>query len=373
MRIFLVGGGSGGPTSPLLAVAEAVFSTRRDAEFFLIGTRKGIEAKLLSAVSTPITYLTVPAGKWRRYFSLWNLFDVFKIVSGFAKSFYLLGKYRPDIVFGAGSYVQVPVCYAAFLRGIPVVIHQQDRQLLLATRLVAPIAKAVTISFVQNKELPTFSGLLGKIPKSKLISTGNPVRRNLLTGSVEEARKMFRLSDSFPTILVMGGSQGSAKINQILRAALPELVKYVQIIHVTGSKVKPTKRIELANYHAVGFLGPELKHAYAAADLVIGRGGMSTITELSFLGKPAILIPLPKSPQEENVEILAQLKCAIGVSEEVLTDELLIQLIRKILWNNELQRILSQNIHDIMPHDADKKIARLLVKLAKKGDPDATR
>ncbi len=363
MRIFLVGGGSGGATAPLLAVAEAVARLRPNAQFFLIGTRKGLETRLLAAETIPMQYLSIPAGKFRRYFSLKNLSDILKILAGFIKSFFLIKKYHPDIVFGAGSYVQVPLCWAAYFLGIPVVIHQQDRQLLLSTRLTAPAAEAVTMSFMQNKELPTFSGLFSKIPKSKLVLTGNPARADLRRGSSEEAVKIFGLNTNYPTILVMGGSQGSAKINRTVLEALSELVRYVQVIHVTGPLKKKTKLVAVPNYHAYDFLGPELKHAYAAADLVVARGGMSTITELSFLRKAAILVPLPKSPQEQNVEILTFLKSAVGVSEDFFTPDLLVKLVRKILWNREIQEALKKNVSQIMPQNASEQIAKLIIKI----------
>lgn len=362
MKIFLVGGGSGGATAPLLAVAEALVALKPKVQIFLIGTQKGLETKLLVATSVPVKYLTIPAGKFRRYFSLRNVIDPFKILAGFIKSLFLIRKYQPNVVFGAGSYAQVPLMWAAFFLRVAVVIHQQDRDLLLSTKLTAPVAKAVTISFAQNREIPTFSGLFSKIPKAKIFLTGNPARADLLKGSADEARRIFGLNDSFPTILVMGGSQGALKINQILLASLPELANYVQIIHVTGGKTARKKAVSHPNYFAYNFLGPELKHAYAVADLVIARGGMSTITELSLLSKPAILVPLPKSQQFGNVEILTFLKAAVGVSEELFTPDLLLKLVRKILWNRDIQQTLKKNISQIMPRDASYQIARLIIK-----------
>ncbi|MDP3741631.1 MAG: UDP-N-acetylglucosamine--N-acetylmuramyl-(pentapeptide) pyrophosphoryl-undecaprenol N-acetylglucosamine transferase [bacterium] len=362
MKIFLIGGGSGGATSPLLAVAETLAVLKPKSVFFLVGTKKGIETKLLEATPFPITYLSIPAGKLRRYFSFANFFDIFLIIAGFFKSFHLIKKYKPDLVFGAGSYVQVPMAWAAYFSGIPVVIHQQDRELLLSTKLTAMAAKFITISFVQNRELPTFSGLFSRVPKSKILLTGNPVRSDLFSGNASQGRQIFGLSEKYPTILVMGGSGGSAKINSALLSSLPELVKYVQIIHVTGGKFQKRKLFQDANYHPYDFLGPELKHAYAASDLIIARGGMSTITELSHLGKPSILIPLPNSPQIGNVEILSALKCTVALFEQFLEPDLLTKLVRKILWSQEIQEKLRNNIKQIMPHDANFQIAKIIIK-----------
>lgn len=369
MRIVLVGGGSGGATAPVLATAEALVKLNKQIELFLIGTKFGVETKLLQLSPLPIQHLIVPAGKWRRYFSFWNLVDLFKIILGFFKSFLILKKLRPAAIFGAGSYVQVPVSWAAFLLKIPVVIHQPDRELLLSTRLVLPIAKAVTISFASGEnKLPSFTGLFAKTAAKKTVLTGNPFRRELLQGKVLQARKIFNLNEDYPTLLVMGGSLGAEKINQTILRALPELSRYVQIIHLTGKKSSRTFHVRPdahSNYHPFEFLGPELRHAYTVADLVICRAGMSTITELAVLGKAAILIPLPQSPQEDNVRLLSHLKCAIGVFEEFLNPGLLVKLVRKVLWSREIQEVLKRNISQIMPRDADLKIAKILLKIAK--------
>lgn len=361
MKIFLVGGGTGGATAPVLAVAEALKKLKPASKFYLIGSN-GIERQMLKDLKAPVEYLSIPAGKWRRYFSLRNFFDIFKTAFGFLKTLFLIGKYRPDVVFGAGSYVQVPVAWAAFVRGVPVVAHQQDWDLLLSTRLVAPIASAVTVSFTYSgRELPQSSGLLKKVPKSKITVTGNPFRAEILGGSKANAIKTFNLNENFPTVLIMGGSTGSAKINEVTMAALPQLVNYVQIIHITGGRASDF--FSHPNYHQYEFLQGGLADAYAAADLVVCRAGMSTITELSALGKAALVIPLPNSPQEDNARLLAATQSAVGVFEESFNPDLLVKLVRKILWSKELQETLKKHIRIIFPKDADDKIAKLLIKI----------
>lgn len=363
MRVFLVGGGTGGPTAPLLAVAEALQKQKSDTEFFFVGTRRGVEKKILAGAGLKMRFFAIPAGKWRRYFSLLNITDIFKTLAGFAKALFLIKKYRPDIIFGAGSFAQVPVVLAGYIAKVPSVVHQQDFQLLLSTKLCAPFAKAVTVSFsYSGKGIPQSTGLFAKIPKSKIHVTGNPVRKDILGGSVRQAREIFGLNQNYPTVLVLGGGSGSARLNEVVRMALPELLKYVQVVHSTGGKnaVASTK---FANYHPFNFLGANLKHAYAVADLVVSRGGMSTISELSRLGKAAIVVPLPDSSQEENVQVLALLQFAVGVFEEFLTPELLLKLVRKILWSKEIQEGLRDGIKKFMPRDADRRIANLLLKI----------
>ncbi len=365
MRIFLVGGGTGGPITPLFAVAEEILKLSPKSTLYFVGTKKKVENKILEASRLSIQYLSILAGKWRRYFSLWNLTDLFKIFAGFLKSIYLIKKHKPDVIFGAGSYVQVPMAWAAFFAGVPVVAHQPDLDLLLSTRLVSPIATAITVTFdTSTKDFSEFSGLFKKIKKSKIVVTGNPVRQEILKGSLGQARKIFGLNADFPVLFVIGGSTGAANLNKIVLASLQELVKYVQVLHVTGGRVANQNLFEHPHYHAYDFLGQELKHAFAAADVVLSRGGMSTISELAALGKAAILVPLPRSPQEDNVRLLATLRAAVGVFEEFFTPDLLVALVRKILWSKEIQDTVRTNIKKLMPRDSGAQIAKLLLKTA---------
>ncbi len=363
MKVFLIGGGSGGAISPVFAVAEALNKLGKNIEFFLIGTKKGLDQKFLDNTILKINYLTIPAGKWRRYFSIRNFFDFFKIFFGFLKSLYLIKKLKPDIIFGAGSFVQVPVAWAGFLCRVPVVVHQQDFDLLLSTRLTAPVAKIVTTSFDASlKELPAFSGLFKKTKKSKFFWTGNPVRREVLDGSKPRATEIFGLNQNYPTVLITGGSTGSEKLNREVIKALPELVKYVQLIHVTGGRLKEKTNFKHEHYHPYDFLSRDLKHAYAVADMVICRAGMSTITELSHLEKAAVVVPLPRSAQEDNAKLLGYLNCAVVIFEEFFIPEMLIKVVRKVLWDQNMIGTLKNNIKMLIPRNADQRIAKLILK-----------
>lgn len=361
IKIFLAGGGSGGATAPVLAVAEAVADLQPGTELFLVGSR-GVEKKMIAGSPLRLQYLTIPAGKWRRYFSLVNFLDLFKTAAGFIKSLYLIRKYRPDIIFGAGSFVQVPLVWAGYFLRVPGVVHQPDMDLLLSTRLAAPVVRVITVSFSwSGKNLPVFSGLFKKIKKSKIQVTGNPVRREIFGGSLAQAQKTFRLNSDYPVMLVMGGSQGSAKLNEVILAAANELVKYLQIIHIKGSKGgKKEEDFEHPHYHAYDYLDADLKDAYAAADFVICRAGISTITELSALQKPAVVVPLPRSPQETNAQILAYTRSAVVVFEEFLNAELVVSLARKMLWQEDVRQIMQGNIRRLLPANADKKIAKII-------------
>src|SRR3989344_2723093 len=205
MIAFFIGGGTGGATAPVLAVGEALAKLHPGSRFYLIGNN-GIEKKMIAKNHLSFVYLSIPAGKWRRYFSLMNFVDLFKIFFGFIKSIRIISKYRPDVICGAGSFVQVPVAFAAYLKKVPIVIHQPDFQVLLSTRLVVPMARAVTVSFSgTEKDMPEFSGLFKKTKRSKIHTTGNPVRKEIFGGTKERAVKIFNLNGDYPVLLAMGG------------------------------------------------------------------------------------------------------------------------------------------------------------------------
>lgn len=368
MKIFMVGGGTGGPNAVIVAVAEKLANHKLKPILFFVGSRGGLDKKFTEGSRLFSGHFSIPAGKWRRYFSFKNLFDFFKIIAGFFKSLYLIKKLRPDLVFGAGSFVQVPMAWAAHLLGVPVVIHQQDYLPGLSAKLTVALARAVTTAFPDTiKEFHSSSGLFQRVRPDKFLCTGNPVRADILKGNAETGRKKFALNNSCPTILVTGGGMGAVKLNEAILKALPVLLKYVQVLHITGQKKEKVPRFSHENYHQFDFLQThDIKDAYAVSDLVISRGGMSAIAEISALRKPAILVPLPKSPQEINARILTIERCAVGVSEEYLKPELLVQIVRKIIWDKKVAETMRENLKKLMPLDAAQRIAEVISKVYNK-------
>lgn len=360
MRIVLAGGGSGGPVVPLLAVAEQIKKNHPKAEFLLIGTQSGPER--LMADKAGMAFMAIPAGKWRRYFSLANFITPVEVLRGFFRSRAILKDFRPDCILGAGSFVQVPVIWAAKTLSIPVVIHQQDLAVSLANRLCEFAASQITVSFEDS--LVSFSsglGLFYKKNKEKVVLTGNPFRAALKGASRDMAQKNFNLHPRLPTLLVMGGGTGAAFINKLIEKSLPELAKTVQIIHSTG--VSRGKAEQSENYRPYEFI-TDMASAYAAADIVLSRAGLSTITELSNLGKVSIIIPMPDSHQEINAFFLFQERAALVIDQNTLTPLVLINLIRKLLFDHKLQLELKENISKIMPKNSTEKIADIVIKLA---------
>lgn len=360
MKILLAGGGSGGPVAPLLAVAEEIKRTNPKAQFLLVGGKTG--PAIIMAKAAGIAFAGIDAGKWRRYFSLSNLVSPFLSAKGFFQAYKLIKSFKPDCVLGAGSFVQVPVIFAAKMQKIPVVIHQQDVVPGLANRLCQFWANKITVTFPDS--LIDFSsglGLFYKRQKEKIVLTGNPFRGGLKNSSKQLAQKYFNLDPAFPTLLVLGGGTGAEFLNSLIAEALPELSRVIQVIHSTGPhKGLPEKKAHYISYEFIS----EMAHAYMAADIVLCRAGLSTITELSNLGKVSIIIPIPDCHQEMNAFLLFRQQAAIVLDQMHTGPGGLIKVVRRLLFEYDLQQSLISNIQKIMPKNAAEKIADIVVKLA---------
>ena len=354
MRILLCGGGTGGSVTPLLAIAQQLREKDPKIEFLFLGTKKKHPEREL-AQGAGIPFRSIYAGKLRRYFSLKNIFDPIFVIFGIFQSFFILLKFRPNVVLSAGSFVAVPVVFSARILGIPCFIHQQDVVQGLANRLMGHLATKITVALRDSTK---------SFPLSIVIYTGNPIRMEILSAQKEESINFFHFTKETPTVLVLGGGTGSVKLNQILDKALPNLIKFCQVIHLTGGR-KGAENKNFPRYRTYEFLSQEMKYAYAAADLVISRAGMGVITELAALAKPAILIPLFKSHQEKNAQFFEKNKAVLVIRENVLTPELLIETASKLLSRKEEMQELGRNIHQFAKLDAAEKIAEEVLRFKK--------
>lgn len=359
MKVLLVGGGTGGPTAPLLAVKEEISKLKSGVKFFFIGTSSHIDNILVDA-SMPFYKIT--AGKWRRYWSLKNFTDFFLTFFGFLKSLYLIKKIKPNVIFSAGSYASVPVAYAAYLLRKKIIIHQQDYYPSLSNRLIAPVADKITVSLEKStRDFSANSGLFRNRPAaSKVILTGNPVRPQITRGDRKTAKKIFNLNENFPSLLILGGGSGSLALNNIIGQTLNDLSNFFQIIHVTGKKNVSHKN-NIQNYHPYQFLKSEMPHALAVADIVISRAGFSTISELAACRKVSIIIPLPNSHQIYNAQLLLMHRAAIVLNEKKLSPQLILDVCRKLMFQRDFQEMLKKNISQIMPSNSAHKIAKIIL------------
>ena len=363
MKILLVGGGSGGPVAPMLAIAEHIKSRHPKAQFLLVGTHGGPEKHM--AQKAGIAFSSITTGKLRRYFSWRNFITPILVVVGFFQSQKILNSFKPDCIFGTGSFVQVPLVWAAWFKRIPVVLHQQDVSPSLANKLCQWAAKKITVTFKYS--LTSFYTGLGifykKKQSDKIVFTGNAFREELKHGLREAGQKQFNLQKDLPTLLVLGGGTGAEYLNTLILKCLPELSKSVQIIHSTGAG--KFNNVQNENYHAYEFID-NMANAYAAADIVLARAGLSTITELSNLKKLSIIVPMPGTHQDLNAYLLIHNNAAIVLSQKKITLAGFVNLVRRLLFAQEAQDVLTQNIGELMPHDSNDKISSIILKLAEK-------
>lgn len=349
MKIILSGGGTLGPVAPLLAIYEQYKAYNKKCEFIWVGTKRGPEKEIV--VKYQIPFCIIVSGKWRRYFSIFNFVDTFKIIIGFCQSIFLLIKEKPDLLVSAGGFVSVPLHYAAFCLGIPTWIHQQDVRLGLANKLMAKVATKITTALRDTVE--SFS-------TNKANWIGNPVR-DLSVPDIDVSYNKFNLDKKRPIIFAFGGGTGSDKINKLIVEMLPHLPISYQIVHLTGQERDGSYAVGAINthpnYQVYKFFANEMRDIYAVSDVVIGRGGFVTITELASLGKPAILLPMPNTHQEENVRMLADNKAAIILDERKVNGMDLAHIVKDLIDNPKIRSYLGKQFHKILPSvDPDKVV-----------------
>jgi len=347
MKFLLSGGGTIGSVSPLIAIFEEIKRHDPNAEVLWLETKNGAEHKLIASYNIPTK--SISSGKFRRYFSFKNFVDPFFVLLGFFQSLLIILKFKPDLILSAGGFISVPVAWAGWILRKPVIIHQQDVRPGLANKLMAPTAKLITVTF--KKSLTDFSA-----GKTKLI--GNPIRADILTGSRERGYNFFQLDSARPTVLIIGGGTGAITLNKIVSESLDGLMNFCQVIHLTGGKVIEAKKY--SNYRSYDFLTDQLKNAYAVADLVVSRAGMSVLSELAILGKPTIIIPIPNSHQQDNAVEFFKNNAALMIDESNLNARDFVAAIAEIINDKAQLSNLSDNIKKMMPVDAAKQIVEII-------------
>lgn len=280
-KIVLTGGGTAGHVTPNIALIPGL--KERGFEIQYIGSYAGIEKKMIEDAGIP--YLGISSGKFRRNLDLKNVTDVHKIFKGAREATTFLREYKPDIVFSKGGYVSVPVVRAAHWLHIPVIIHESDLTPGLANKLCFRSADKICCNFPET---------LAYLPKEKAVLSGSPIRAELLSGKREEGLRFAGFDGAKPVLLMIGGSLGAQKLNEVLRAALPELTQTYDVIHIAGKGNLAESLSDTPGYRQFEFVSAELKDVFAAADVVFSRAGANAICELLALCKPNLLVPLPK-------------------------------------------------------------------------------
>jgi UDP-N-acetylglucosamine--N-acetylmuramyl-(pentapeptide) pyrophosphoryl-undecaprenol N-acetylglucosamine transferase len=369
LKLVIASGGTGGHTTPVLAVLAAL-RARTAVDATWIGGTWGVERDAARTADVP--FEAIQTGKLRRYLSWQTPIDAVRIPIGLAQVRHLLKQSAPDVVFSTGGYVAVPTAVAAARLGIPVLTHEQTAQLGLATRIIARSAAVLALSF----PLPASAHRSGH---ARIIVTGNPVRAALFAGDAARGAAQFGLSPDLPTVYATGGARGSSPVNERVERALPLLLPSTQIVHATGPteangdyprlmRVRDALPDEWrARYVVVERLGDELPDVYALASLVVGRSGAGTVAELAALGKPSILIPLPGTGGDEatmNAHVLADVGAAIVIPQAEATPELIASHVIALMNDPARRTRMSDAARTVAPDDAAEKIADELLRLA---------
>ena len=335
-KIVLTGGGTAGHVTPKLALIPAL--QKNGYEIIYIGSEQGMEKGLIEKVNIP--YYGIPTGKIRRYLSAKNVTYIFRVVSGVSEATKLIKKLKPDIVFSKGGFVAVPVVLGAKLNKVPVVVHESDMTPGLANRIAMPFAKKVCTTFPETLEY---------IPKGKGVNTGTPIRKELFEGNKQQGLKLCGFTDQKPTIMMMGGSLGSVKINVQLRGALPTLLKDFQLVHICGKGNLDKKLENKKGYKQFEYLSEQLSDIFAMADVVISRAGSNSISELLALKKPNLLIPLSakasRGDQILNAESFEKQGFSMVLQEEDMTYASLEKAVRLLYENRQKYIKNMQNSH----------------------------
>jgi len=368
MRILFTGGGTGGHVYPIIAIKRTLRKKfGQEMEFLYIGPN-GFAADAFKKEEIKCKFIL--AGKLRRYFSLINFIDLLKIPIGLIQSLWHIFWFMPDIVFSKGGYGSIPIVLASWLYQIPIIIHESDSVPGLASKISAYFAKKIIVSFKEAEKY---------FPEKKTILLGNPVREELNQGNKEEGKKIFSLSSEKPVLLVIGGSQGAQKINEIILNILPRLLEKCEVIHLCGKKnlkeikINSDKILEKFDsnkkslYHLYPFLEEEgLKHAYASANIIVSRAGAGNIFEIAAIEKPCILIPLSTSAsdhQTKNAWALAKIGGAIVLKEKNLTINMLLGAIFGLINDPEKAKKIGEKAKSFYKPETNQKIAEEIVKL----------
>ena len=371
MKILFTGGGTGGHFYPIVAIIEALQVLIEEERMlgidFIFISDSPYDNEIL--LKQDVRFKRVGAGKVRRYFSFLNVLDVFKTLGGLWSAFWFMYREFPDVVFGKGGYASFPALFASRVLGIPVMLHESDAKPGWVNRWAAKFAKRIAISFSESAKY---------FPEQKTALTGNPVRKEILGSTPEEAKEVFQLEPTIPVLFILGGSQGSKNINDTVLDVAPEIVKFAQIIHQCGKnnieEVKGRLSVALekspykSRYYVYGYLNDAyLRDASSVADLIISRAGASSIFEIASWGIPSILIPLANSAQDhqrENAYSYARAGAAEVIEEQNLTPHLLLSEIKLLLNDKKRIEIMKETAKNFAQPKAARKIARELLNLA---------
>lgn len=374
MKIVFTGGGTGGHFYPIIAITEAIHD--------LVRENRLVQPKLYFFAPDPydaqalyengIVFVAIPAGKMRRYTSAQNVLGILQVGLGFIVALFTLFRVYPDVVVSKGGYGSVPTILAARVLRVPVVLHESDAKPGRANLLAGKFAKKVAISF------DSAAKYFPKEAQSRIARTGVPIRKALLRTETEGAAQYLNLETALPTVFILGGSQGSARINETVLSALGALVSFANVVHQAGkaniAAVTAVAQVTLEGnphkerYHPFAFLSEmALQRAAGAASIIISRAGATAIAEISVWKKPAILIPIPEAvshDQRTNAYAYARTGAALVIEEENLSPNLFVSEIKRVLGDEKLMAHMRTQSATFTDADAARIVAQEILSIA---------
>lgn len=358
---MLTGGGTGGHAYPAISIGEAVRDRFPDCELLYLGSKNSLESRLANEAGIPFVGLT--SRKLGKLLSPGTVLTAGALAKGFVEAWQVLRTFRPDVVIGTGGYAAAAVLLAQVIRRGRIIIHEQNTVPGRTNLWLGRFATRVCLTFEDSAKY---------FPADRTAVTGLPVRSGLLNlPEKERARDQLDLDPKLFTILVLGGSQGARRLNEVIADSIPALSRLpVQVLHQVGERnyeEAENRRTSIGSerYHVRAYLD-DMRTAYAAADLVIGRCGASTIAEITVLGLPAILVPYPYAyadHQRLNGEFMARSGAAVLIDESEFDAERLVDVIERLVDSPAELKRMADSSRALGRPDAAEKIAEFVENL----------
>jgi len=356
-KFIVSGGGTGGHIYPAIAIANQLKERYPDAAFLFVGAKDRMEMEKVPEAGYEIEGLWISG--IQRKLTLKNLMFPFKLISSLYRSKKIIGNFKPNAAIGTGGYASAPLLRVASNRGIPCLIQEQNSHAGITNKWLSNKVKRICVAY---------EGMDRFFPSEKLILTGNPVRQDLLdiSDKKEEAKRFFKLDATKQTVLVLGGSLGARKINQLVAEALAFFKKEeVQLIWQCGKYYEESYRSKSEGDVQVHAFLNRMDLAYAAADVIISRAGALSVSELCLVGKPVIFIPSPnvtEDHQTKNALAVVDKEAAVLLREKDASEGFE-SVISKLLRNKDQQQLLSANIKKLARPNATRDIVNEIEKL----------
>jgi UDP-N-acetylglucosamine--N-acetylmuramyl-(pentapeptide) pyrophosphoryl-undecaprenol N-acetylglucosamine transferase len=356
VKVLISGGGTAGHINPAITIAKYFKQKANDTEILFIGTSKGLETKLVPREGFELKLIKVRG--FKRKISIDTIASVKEMFQGFLEARKIIKAFKPDIVVGTGGYVCGPVLFNAAIMKIPTLIHEQNAFPGVTNRILSRFVDSVAISFKESIQF-------FKAAEGKMILTGNPVRPEMLENDREKARLKLGINSGRAFVLIFGGSRGAEKINECVAQMIINDYKIedCDIYFATGEKQygEISKQLENVDSHSLKVVPYiyEMSDLMNAADLVICRAGAITISELTALGIPSIMIPSPyvtANHQEHNARALEKQGAAVVIMEKDLNHEILYHQIKDLLKDREQLGKMARNAKKIGITNAVEKI-----------------